>query len=183
MTFTLQELAEESGGAIAGDGSLTITGAASLAEATPGEITFYGNSRYLKAFRKTRASAAFVPEDFFEQVVPAQIRVPNPARLSNRSICVRPGADQLSRRDSPDRSHRGRVSLGENIALGPHVVLEPGVHIGDGTRIGANSYVGTKPRSGPAPRFIRTSPFASAPRSATASFSIAAGHRLGRIRF
>ena len=57
MTFDLQQLAELCGGTIMGDASLTISGAASLAEATPDEITFYGDSRYLAAFRKTRAAA------------------------------------------------------------------------------------------------------------------------------
>src|SRR5689334_25317165 len=76
----VEELAQLCGGKIAGDPGLTITGAASLAEATPGEITFYGNPRYLAAFRKTRASAAFVPLDFGEQIVPAQIRVANPSK-------------------------------------------------------------------------------------------------------
>ena len=42
MLIKLEELAQLSGGEIRGDLGLTITGAASLAEATPGEITFYG---------------------------------------------------------------------------------------------------------------------------------------------
>src|SRR5690349_12090658 len=76
----VEELAHLFGGEIAGDSSLTITGAASLAEATSGEITFYANPRYLTAFRQTRASAAFVPPDFEEQIVAAQIRVANPGK-------------------------------------------------------------------------------------------------------
>src|SRR3954451_24885188 len=80
MLMKLNELAQLSGGEIVGDSSITITGAASLGEATPGEITFYGNPRYLAAFRKTRASAAFVPGDFDEQIVPAQIRVASPGK-------------------------------------------------------------------------------------------------------
>ena len=64
VKIKLRELAEMCGGEVSGDVEAVIRGAASLAEATPGEITFYGNPRYLAAFRKTRASAAFVPQDF-----------------------------------------------------------------------------------------------------------------------
>jgi UDP-3-O-[3-hydroxymyristoyl] glucosamine N-acyltransferase len=143
MTLTVRELAELSGGELAGDPSLTISGAASLAEATADEISFYGNPRYLAAFRKTRASAAFVPEDFTEQIVPAQIRVPNPTkafeqvvlRFAPRPIAIPPGIH-------PAAVVAENVSLGEKVALGPHAVIEPGAAIGAGTRIGANCYVG-----------------------------------------
>ena len=143
MKFALAELAEMSGGEVAGDHSLTITGAASLAEATPGEITFYGDPRYLAAFRKTRATAAFVPQDFDEQIVPAQIRVANPSKAFEQ-VALRFAPEPISfpAEIHPTAVIAEGVSLGENIALGPHVVLEPGVCIGDGTRIGANSYVG-----------------------------------------
>jgi len=143
MTLTVRELAESSSGEVAGDASLTINGAASLAEATPGEITFYGNPRYLAAFRKTRASAAFVPQDFEEQIVPAQIRVASPSkafeqvvlRFAPQPIVFPPGIH-------PSAIVAGDASLGKEIVVGAHAVIEPGVRLGDGTRIGANSYVG-----------------------------------------
>ena len=130
-------------GEIAGDSSLTITGAAPLAEATPGEITFYGNPRYLATFRKTRASAAFVPVNFEEQIVPAQIRVANPSKAFEEVVLkfalppirVAPGVH-------PTAVLAGNVSLGEEVSIGAHAVLEPGVSIGRGTRVGANSYIG-----------------------------------------
>src|SRR6266576_2970607 len=80
MTFTLQEVATTSGGELIGDPSLQITGTASLAEATAGEISFFANRKYVGLLRKTRASAVFVPTDFAEPVTAAQIRVSNPAK-------------------------------------------------------------------------------------------------------
>ncbi|CAN5579605.1 UDP-3-O-(3-hydroxymyristoyl)glucosamine N-acyltransferase [soil metagenome] len=143
MTFTVRELAAMSAGELRGDASLTIDGVASLAEATPGEITFYGNPRYLAAFRKTRASAAFVPRDFDEQIVPAQIQVANPTRafeqvvlkFAPQPIAHPPGIH-------PTAVVASEASLGENVSVGAHVVVEPGAHIGAGTRLGAHSYVG-----------------------------------------
>jgi len=143
MTFDLQQLAELCGGTIMGDASLTISGAASLAEATPDEITFYGDPRYLAAFRKTRAAAAFVPEDLAEQVVRGQIRVANPAkafeqvvlRFAPEPIAIAPGVH-------PRALVADGVMLGKDVSVGPYAILEPGVRIGARTRLAAHSYIG-----------------------------------------
>jgi UDP-3-O-[3-hydroxymyristoyl] glucosamine N-acyltransferase len=143
VIFKLRELAEMCGGLVSGNGDLAISGAASLAEATPGEITFYGNPRYLAALRKTRASAAFVPGDFDEQIVAGQIRVANPTKAFEQ-VVSRFAPPPIAFPAEIDRSAviAADVSLGENVSIGPHVVIEPGVRVGEGTRIGANSYVG-----------------------------------------
>jgi UDP-3-O-[3-hydroxymyristoyl] glucosamine N-acyltransferase len=139
----VEELAQLCGGEIAGDPGLAITGAASLAEATPGEITFYGNPRYLAAFRKTRASAAFVPRDFEEQILAAQIRVANPSKAFEEVVLrFAPPPIKFAAGVHPTAVVAENVSLGKEVSIGPHAVLEPGVSIGDGTRIGASSYIG-----------------------------------------
>ena len=80
MSLTLNELANQSGGELIGDPALKIIGAASLGEATPGEISFFTDRKYIGLLRKTRASALFVPADFSEPVNAAQIRVSNPTK-------------------------------------------------------------------------------------------------------
>ncbi|MGH8094156.1 MAG: LpxD N-terminal domain-containing protein, partial [Chthoniobacterales bacterium] len=143
MKLNLQELAAMTGGKIAGDQGLTITGAASLTEAGPGEITFYDNWRYLPAFRRTRASAAFVPEDFEEQVVNAQIRVANPTKAFEKVVFkFAPPPITFASGLHPSAVVSGQASLGKGVAIAAHVVIEPGARVGDGTRLGANSYVG-----------------------------------------
>ena len=143
MSFTLQELASLSGGELRGDGSLRVSGAASLAEATGGEITFYGNPKYMPLLRKTRASAVFVPADFDDEIAPAQIRVANPAkafeqvvlRLAPPPITFAPGIH-------PSSVIAADVKLGARVSIQPNVVIEAGATIGDDTIIGANSYIG-----------------------------------------
>lgn len=143
MKFTLRELAEMSGGTIAGEASLTITGAASLAEAHANEVTFYGDPRYMTAFRATGAGAAFVPEAFTEQIVPAQIQVANPSRAFEQVVLrFAPAPIEFPVEIHPTAVIAEGASLGENVALGAHVVIEPGASIGAGTRIGAGSYIG-----------------------------------------
>jgi UDP-3-O-[3-hydroxymyristoyl] glucosamine N-acyltransferase len=143
MTFTLQELATTSGGELIGDPSLQITGAASLVEATPGEISFFGNRKYIGLLRKTRASAVFVPTDFAESIGAAQIRVANPTKafeqivlkFAPKPITFAPGIHPSAVVDPSAR-------LGERVSIQPHAVIEAGAKIGNDTTIGAGSYVG-----------------------------------------
>jgi UDP-3-O-[3-hydroxymyristoyl] glucosamine N-acyltransferase len=143
VTFTLRNIATVSGGDIVGDPSLQITGAASLAEATPGEISFFGNRKYLGLLRKTRASAVFVPPDFAEPINAAQIRVSNPTKafeqvvlkFAPKPVAFTPGIHATAVVDSS-------AKLGERVSVQPHSVIEAGVNIGNDTVIGAGSYIG-----------------------------------------
>ena len=143
MTFTVKELAALSGGELVGDSTLKITGAASLSEATLGEISFFTDRKYISLLRKTRASAIFVPPDFTEPINAAQIRVSNPIKafeqvllkFAPERITFAPGIHPTA---LVDRS----AQLGERVSIQPLAVIEPGAKIGDDTIIGAGSYVG-----------------------------------------
>ena len=132
-----------SGGELAGDPGLKITGAASLAEATPGEISFFSNRKYVGLLRKTRASAIFVPRDFAELVPAAQIRVSNPAKafeqvvlkLAPKPITYAPGIH-------PSAIVDPSAQIGERVSIQPYAVVEAGARIGDDTAIGAGTYIG-----------------------------------------
>jgi len=143
VTFTLQELATTSGGDLVGDPSLQITGAASLAEATPGEISFFANRKYIGLLRKTRASAVFVPTDFGEPITPAQIRVSNPTKAFEQVVFkFAPKPITFAAGIHPSAVVDRSAQLGERVSIQPHAVVEAGARIGDDTIIGAGSYVG-----------------------------------------
>src|SRR5438874_10860524 len=132
-----------SGGELIGDPKLNITGAASLAEASSGEISFFANRKYIGLLRKTRASAVFVPPDFAEPLAPAQVRVSNPTKafeqvvikFAPKPITFAPGVH-------PSAIVGSTVRLGERVSIQPHAVIEDGSQIGDDTIIGAGSYIG-----------------------------------------
>jgi UDP-3-O-[3-hydroxymyristoyl] glucosamine N-acyltransferase len=131
------------GGELEGDPSLQITGAASLAEATPGKISFFGNRKYIGLLRKTRASAVFVPANFAEAITPSQIRVSNPTKafeqvvlkFAPKPITFAPGIHSSAVVHPSAR-------LGERVSIQPYAVIEAGSRIGDDTIIGAGSYIG-----------------------------------------
>jgi UDP-3-O-[3-hydroxymyristoyl] glucosamine N-acyltransferase len=150
VTFTLQELAKITGGELHGDPAGKITGVAPLAEAGPGEVTFFADPRYTLLLRKTRASAVLVPMDFTETTSAAQIRVHDPSkafekivfRLAPKPIEFQPGIH-------PSAIVDPGAKLGARVSIQPYAVIEAGVSIGDGTVIGAQSYVGHETAIGP----------------------------------
>src|SRR2546422_9233967 len=86
VTFTLQELAAMSGGELCGDPDQKINGAASLAEATGGEIAFFANPQDAAQLRNTPAPAVFVPLGFSGTIAAAQIRLTNPAKAFEQVV-------------------------------------------------------------------------------------------------
>jgi len=132
-----------SGGELVGDPKLEITGAASLAEATSGEISFFGNRKYIGLLRKTRASAVFVPPDFAELLALAQVRVSNPTKAFEQVVLkFAPKPITYAQGIHPSAIVGSGVRLGEHVSIQPHVVIEDGSQIGDDTIIGAGSYIG-----------------------------------------
>jgi UDP-3-O-[3-hydroxymyristoyl] glucosamine N-acyltransferase len=143
VPFTLQELATMSGGELAGDPGLKITGAASLAEATPGEISFFSNRKYVGLLRKTRASAIFVPRDFAELVPAAQIRVSNPAKAFEQVVLkLVPKPVKFTPGVHPSAVVDPSAQIGERVSIQPYAVIEAGARIGDDTVVGAGTYIG-----------------------------------------
>jgi UDP-3-O-[3-hydroxymyristoyl] glucosamine N-acyltransferase len=143
VAFTLKELAAMCAGELLGDPAQEIKGAASLAEAVPGEVTFFADPRYAALLRKTQASVVFVPRDFSESIAAATIRVENPAKafeqvvfkFAPKPISFVPGIHSTALIDSS-------VRLGARVSIQPYAVIEAGTVIGDETVIGAGTYVG-----------------------------------------
>jgi UDP-3-O-[3-hydroxymyristoyl] glucosamine N-acyltransferase len=132
-----------SGGELAGDPGLKITGAASLAEATAGEISFFSNRKYVGLLRKTRASAVFVPPDFAEPISTAQIRVSNPTRAFEQVVLkLAPKAVTFTSGIHPSAIVDPGAQIGERVSVQPYAVIEAGARIGDDTVIGAGAYIG-----------------------------------------
>jgi UDP-3-O-[3-hydroxymyristoyl] glucosamine N-acyltransferase len=132
-----------SGGELVGDPKVEITGAASLAEATSGEISFFTTRKYIGLLRKTRASAVFVPPDFAEPLAAAQVRVSNPTKAFEQVVLkFAPKLITFAPGIHPSAIVGSGVRLGERVSIQPHVVIEDDAQIGDGTIIGAGSYIG-----------------------------------------
>ncbi len=151
MQFTVYELAAHLGGQFASseDGLRAVTGVAAIAEAGEGDVTFFGNTKYLAGLKACRATAALVPLDFSEEISPIAIRVENPSlafarlleKFASPPVQFAPGVH-------PTAVVGIDVVLGEGVSIQPNAVVEEGAVIGAGSVIGAQSYVGHGARVG-----------------------------------
>ena len=145
MEITVQELAALIGGqfAVHVDGAKKISGAAGLGDATEGQVTFFGNPKYLPQLKASRATAALVPLDFSEAIQPIAIRVENPSLAFSRlHEKFSPPPPRFAPGVHPTAVIGSGVTLGEGVSIQPFTVIEDGVRIGARTFIGAHGYVG-----------------------------------------
>ena len=147
MEFTLKEIADRVGGKILGDDQVVVTGINSLAEACPGQISFFADPRYKEGLRSTKASAIFVsePNTGFEG---SQVIVRNPAlayaKVAALFASPVPRFGGVSEKAfvsesavlGTDVSVYPLAYVGGNALIGDHAVLFPGVFVGERARIG-----------------------------------------------
>jgi len=140
----LLELADLMGASLKEDASdIEVTGVASLQEARSGDITFFGNPRYLSQLRQSAASAVIVPLDCQEQITPVLLRVANPSTAFAVAVAAFAPPELLPERGIHSTAVvSSKVNLGVGISIGPNVVIEADVKIGAGSVIGAGTYIG-----------------------------------------
>jgi UDP-3-O-[3-hydroxymyristoyl] glucosamine N-acyltransferase len=147
---TLEELAALVGGKVEGNGTLEITGMASLDEAKEGEITFLAEMKSVARLEKTRAAAVIVPSSLPSFSKPVII-TSNPY-LAYAKIQAFFSHRPFSPKGTDPRSHIGEgvkmgrdvsvypfVYIGDRTQVGDRVVLYPGVYLGESVQVGENT--------------------------------------------
>lgn len=142
--MTLREVAAQTGGWVSPEtADQEIAGVASLSDANPGDLAFFGNPKYLTALRKSRATAVLVPHGFGEEITAIRIWVDSPTESFARLLPIF-APEPVS---FPAGIHSTAiidegVELGEGVCVAPYAVIKSGARIGDRTLIGPHSYVG-----------------------------------------
>ncbi len=144
--LTLPEIAALTGALLppdAPDLAAPITGMASLHEAMPGDVTFFGNAKYLPALRRTRATAVFVPLDFAEALPVVLLRVENPSLAFSKVVDVfTPAPVTFAPGVHPTAVVAAGAEIHETASIQPYAVIEAGVKIGARAVIGAHTFIG-----------------------------------------
>jgi UDP-3-O-[3-hydroxymyristoyl] glucosamine N-acyltransferase len=113
-----------------GSEELEITGVAGMDEATPGELTFLANPKYLRKIKTTRAAAIIAsPEEDLEGR-PA-LRSANPYLAFAKALELFHAPYRPPTGIHPTAVIAPDAKLGRDPSIGPYVVLEEGVEIGD----------------------------------------------------
>ena len=140
----LREAAERVGGWVAPeDSDKAILGVASLDDADQGDLSFYGSPKYLKALRKSQATAVLVPHGFAEEVTAARVWVDNPAEAFAKLLEVfAPPPVSFEPGIHPTAVVASDAEIGENVTILAFAVVESAVRIGARTVVGPHSYIG-----------------------------------------
>ena len=152
MEITLEQLAAMAQGVILrGEPRMLLTGIAALREAGPGDLSFYGNERYINDLRRTRSGAVLVPQGTSPDVTPAAlVACANPSAAFAEVVRnFRPPPREFHPGIHPAAVvHPTAKADPARVCIGPGAVIEAGAEIGDGTEIGPGSVVGENVRIG-----------------------------------
>lgn len=124
----------------------TITGIASLRDASPEDLSFLGNKKYTPEVKESRAGVILVPQDYEGSPADGQafLRVGNPS-LALARICGELES-QLWPWPAPGIHPTAFVdpsaTIGEEVHIGPGCVIEAHATIGDSTWLQAQCFVG-----------------------------------------
>lgn len=146
MIITLREIADLIGGRLTGDGNLPITGAETIRDVHPGEITLADKPKLAIALAACSASAAIVPESFTPTGMP-YITVADVHRSFAKVVAFfRPPRKQRNIGVSPQAYVSPTAKIGLDVNIHPGASIGDDVEIGDGATIfsGAQVMAGSK---------------------------------------
>src|SRR5277367_2813983 len=148
----LADLAEKLSCRLEGPPETEIQGVAGIDQATPGQITFLSNKRYIPLLKTTQASAVLIEEsaplDRDPNLPPlAALRTPNPYLAFAQALelfyqpRVHPTAVVARTARVPEGAHIGPYCfIDENVEIGQNAVLHSFVTIYQGVKIGDNFF-------------------------------------------
>lgn len=149
MKKTLKEIASLIGGELSGSPKISVTGAASIEDAGPNDITFATDEHALTGLASSKAAAVITPLSMKRSPTISYIMVNN-IRLAMSKVLA---LFETKKRFSPGIHKSATVAksakigsgvtimsgvfIGEGSVIGDKTVVYPNCYIGDGCRVGA----------------------------------------------
>jgi UDP-3-O-[3-hydroxymyristoyl] glucosamine N-acyltransferase len=147
---SLAQIAEAVGGRVAGDGSVNISGVASIESAQAGEIVFVDDPKHLPSALESQASAVIAGEFAVEHSWDRPFLISHHPKLAFARAARLLSLD--SNRDSlgvhPTAVIHPTAVVASTVSMGAHAVVGPQAEIGEGTHIGGGCSIGMGVRIG-----------------------------------
>lgn len=147
-THTLAVIAERIGAELDGDPDRLIRGLAPIESATPEQIGFAEDARYLEQVRAGAAGAVLVGADFPALAGANLLRAAQP-RLAFLRLLELFAPHPAPSGIHPQAMVHPSAELGADLSIGPCAVIGEGARIGAGCRIHGGAYVGARVVLGP----------------------------------
>ncbi len=127
----LKELAEKLGARLdPPDANVEVSSVGPIESATPGQITFISDARYVSLAKSTQASALMVEEKFPALEKPL-LRLKNTQYAYARAVELLHSRPQETPGIHPTAAIDPSAKIGPNASIGAYVVIGPGVEIGE----------------------------------------------------
>jgi UDP-3-O-[3-hydroxymyristoyl] glucosamine N-acyltransferase len=154
MAFTLEDIVQQFGGEVVGEGSQRVGSLAPLDQAGPDQLAFLANPKYLSQVETTRAGAVLINADDLSKLSSLTGRnfivTPNPyayfARVAQTFIDM--AAPKAVPGVHPSATIDPSAQIAASAVIGPHVTVEAGAVIGENVRLDANVVIGRGTRIG-----------------------------------
>jgi UDP-3-O-[3-hydroxymyristoyl] glucosamine N-acyltransferase len=144
--YSLDALAALSGATLhdPNSGGILVADVGPLETTGPDELTFLDNPKYLDAFVRSRAGAAFVAERAIAQAPPgmALLIARDPYKAFARAAQAFYPAVKPTPRRAPSAVIDPAATVPPDCDIADHVVIEAGARLGARCRIGANTVIG-----------------------------------------
>ena len=149
MTYTLGKIAEMVGGAVNGDSSIEIIGAAGIGSAISGQITFLSNDKYIQESEKTAASAILVHQKYADKTftVPT-ISVDNVYTALAEILNLFDTREEKEPGINPITFISSEAHVAPTANISAFTIIEDHASVGDGTHIMGQVYLGKNVRIG-----------------------------------
>jgi len=125
---------------------IEITGLHTLNEATPSQISFFNDKKYLDQLPTTKAGAIFIEEQYVELLPSSTIALVTDEAYLKLALTSKFFAHKIETKGGHPKMGEGcdidkRVRFGKEVSLGDNVVIMAGAYIGDNVTIGSNTLV------------------------------------------
>jgi len=135
VAVTLKDLAQAIEAELTGDGSLIVSGASTLEEAGPGQVSFLSNPKYAPQLEQTKAVAVVVGKSTTSEHV-ALLKAADPYYAFSRAVVMLYGY-----RKHPHDGVSPKANVDPTATIGAGTVVYPGVFIGPRARVGADCII------------------------------------------
>ena len=129
---TLQQLADEIGAELTGDGSIVVSSVNTLEDALPGQLSFLSNPKYEKQLQSTKASAVILGTAVKCDRMPV-LRAKDPYLAHQKAVVALHG-----HRKHPHAGIHPQAHVESSAEIGPGTVVYPGAYVGAGVKIGSD---------------------------------------------
>lgn len=146
--YSLDQLAAHVGATVKGDGSVRVSGLATLQDAGPEQLSFLANPQYRKYLMDTRAAAVLLRPQDAENYLGNALLVaePYPAFAAISHLFER--RPQRVAGIHPTAIVAPGAQVDATASVGPYAVIEEGAWIGANVEIGAHCTIGARSRIG-----------------------------------